>query len=58
MAFIVVFRLERVNLLAPELFFSFSTLCIYKVNNTGTKYVRIMKKLHFEEEKKESIYQF
>ena len=28
---------------------------VYKVNNTGTKYVRIMK-LHFKEEKTESIY--
>jgi len=36
------------NILAPELFFfNFSTPCILNVNNTGTKYVRIMKKLHF-----------
>ena len=26
------------------------------MNNTGTKYVRIMKKLRFEEEKTESLY--
>ena len=32
------------NILAPELFFlNFSTLCIYNVNNTGSKQVRIMK---------------
>jgi len=31
------------NLLSPELLFNFSTLCIQNVNNTGTKYVRIMK---------------
>ena len=36
------------NLLAPELFFfNFSTLCIQNVNNTGTKYVRIMKQTAF-----------
>jgi len=40
------------KLLAPEFFFNFSTPCIQNVNNTRTKYVRIMKKkLHFEEEK-------
>jgi len=45
------------NHLAPELFFfNFSTPCIQIVNNTGNKYVRIMKRLHFEEEKTESIY--
>ena len=37
-----------IKLLAPELFFfNFSTLCIYNVNNTGTKYVRIMKQIAF-----------
>jgi len=36
------------NLLAPELFFfNFSTPCIYNVNNTGTKQVRIMKHIAF-----------
>jgi len=36
------------NLLAPELFFfNFSTSCILNVNNTGTKYVRIMKQTAF-----------
>ena len=36
------------NLLAPELFFfNFSTPCIQNVNNTGTKYVRIMKQTAF-----------
>ena len=39
----------RVNFLAPELlfFFNFSTPCIQNVNNTGTKYVRIMKQTSF-----------
>jgi len=37
-----------INLLAPELFFfNFSTSCIYNVNNTGTKQVRIMKQTAF-----------
>jgi len=35
------------NLLAPELFFYFSTPCILNVNNTGIKYVRIIKKTAF-----------
>ena len=40
--------LENFNLLVPELFFlNFSTLCIYNVNNTGTKQVRIMKQTAF-----------
>jgi len=40
------------NLLAPELFFfNFSTSCIKNVNNTGTKYVRIMKQTAFLREK-------
>jgi hypothetical protein len=44
------------NFLVPELFFfSFSTSCILNVNNTGTKYVIIMKKLHFEEKNTDSI---
>ena len=47
----------EINLLAPELFFlNFSTLCIQNVNNTGTKYVRIMKQTAFWREKTESIY--
>ena len=38
----------NINLLAPELFFfNFSTPCILNVNNTGTKYVRIMKQTAF-----------
>ena len=47
-----------INLLAPELFFFyFSTPCIQNVNNTGTKYVRIMKQTAFLREKKtESIH--
>ena len=38
-----------VNLSAPELvfLFNFSTLCTQNVNNTGTKYVRIMKQTAF-----------
>ena len=36
-----------INLLAPELFFNFITPCIQNVNNTGTKYVRIMKQTAF-----------
>jgi len=46
------------NLLEPELFFfNFSTPYTQNVNNTETKYVRIMnKKLHFEEKKTESMY--
>jgi len=40
--------LQFLNFLAPELFFfNFSTLCIENVNNTGTKYVRIMKQTSF-----------
>ena len=35
------------NLLAPEFFFYFSAHCIKNVNNTGTKYVRIMKQTAF-----------
>jgi len=35
------------NLLAPELFFNFSTHYIQNVNNTGTKQVRIMKQTAF-----------
>ena len=39
---------SEINLLAPELvFFNFSTPCIQNVNNTGTKYVRIMKQTAF-----------
>ena len=33
-------------------FFNFSTPCIYNVNNTWTKYVRIMKQTAFWKEKK------
>jgi len=40
------------NLLAPELFFfNFSSPCIKNVNNTGTRYVRIMKQTAFWREK-------
>ena len=35
------------NLLAPDFFLIFRTLCIQNVNNTGTKYVRIMKQTAF-----------
>ena len=35
-------------------FFNFSTSCIQNVNNTGTKYVRIMKQTAFK--KKRSVY--
>jgi len=35
------------NLLASELVFNFSTPCMQNVNNTGTKYVRIMKQTAF-----------
>jgi len=37
-------------------FLNFSTSCIKNVNNTGTKYVRIMKQTAFWREKTESIY--
>ena len=37
-------------------FFNFRTPCIQNVNNTGTKYVRIMKQTAFLREKTESIY--
>ena len=37
-------------------FFYFSTSCIWNVNNTGTKYVRIMKQTAFWREKTKSIY--
>jgi len=44
--------LGSINLLPPELFFfNFSTSCIQNVNNTGTKYVRIMKQTAFWREK-------
>ena len=36
--------------------FNFNTPCILNVNNTGTKYVRIMKQTAFEEKKPESVY--
>ena len=43
-----IISLEILNLLAPELFFfNFSTPCIQNVNNTGTKYGRIMKQSAF-----------
>jgi len=46
---IIVFKL-----LAPELFFlNFSTPCIWNMNKTGTKYVRIMKQTTFWREKYE-----
>ena len=47
-----------VNLLAPEFFLNFNTSCILNVNNTGTKYVRIMKQTAFwrEREKKRRVY--
>ena len=35
------------NLSAPKFFFYFSTPCIQNVNNTGTKYLRIMKQTAF-----------
>jgi hypothetical protein len=36
------------KILEPELFFfNFGTLCTQNVNNTGTKYVRIMKQTAF-----------
>jgi hypothetical protein len=35
------------NILAPKFFFNFSTPCIQNVNNTGTKYVTIMKQTTF-----------
>jgi len=38
------------------IFFNFSTPCIENVNNTGTKYGRIMKQTAFLKGKKESIY--
>ena len=36
-------------------FFSFSTLCILNVNNTGTKHVRIMKQTAFWRERKRRV---
>ena len=37
-----------INLMAPEsFFFNFCTPCILNVNNTGTKYIRIMKQTAF-----------
>jgi hypothetical protein len=44
-------QLAYINLLVPELFFYFNTSWIYNVNNTGTKYVRIMKQTAFWREK-------
>jgi len=32
---------------ARNIFLNFSTLCVQNVNNTGTKYVRIMKQTSF-----------
>jgi len=43
--------LTRLNFGAGIIFLNFSTLCIYNVNNTGTKYVRIMKQTAFLREK-------
>jgi len=43
----VMLSLYRIKALAPELFFNFSTPCILNVNNTGTKYIRIMKQTAF-----------
>ena len=37
-------------------FFNFSTSCIQNVNNTGTKYVRIMKQTEFWRGKKRRVY--
>ena len=38
---------HNINILGPEMvFFNFSTPCVY-VNNTGTKYIRIMKQTTF-----------
>ena len=41
----------RINLLASDFFFNFSTTCTLNVNNTGTKYVIIMKQTAFWREK-------
>ena len=37
-------------------FFNFRTPCTQNVNNTGTKYVRIMKQTAFCREKKRRVY--
>jgi hypothetical protein len=39
------------NLLAPELFVLILAHPVYKVNNTGTKYVRIMKQTALKKKK-------
>jgi len=38
---------QCLNFGAGIIFFNFSTYCIQNVNNTGTKYVRIMKQTAF-----------
>jgi len=44
--FVLVWRV-MLNFWRRNYFFNFSTLCIWNVNNTGTKYVRIMKQTAF-----------
>jgi len=51
----VLLSMLLINLLATDFFFNFSTSCIQNVNNTGTKYVRIMKQTAFRRGKTESI---
>jgi len=46
----------RINLLAPELFFLILAHPVKNVNNTGTKYVRIMKQTAFGRGKKRKVY--
>jgi hypothetical protein len=41
---------------AGIIFFNFSTPCVWNVNNTGTKYVRIMKQTAFWRGKKRRVY--
>jgi len=47
---------SRLTFRRRNYFFYFSTPCIQNVNNTGTKYVRIMKQTAFLRKKTESMY--
>jgi len=52
----IISHIKTLTFWRRNYFFNFSTPVYKNVNNTGTKYVRIIKKLHFEEKKTESIY--
>ena len=49
-------RIRVLTFCCQNYFSNFSTFCIQNVNNTGAKYVRIVKQTAFEEEKKRRVY--